>query len=102
MAGGGGEEKFYSVQLVVLTVLAVLSSELELLELSRSTCKILGGCQSEMATRDTEAVVDLLVGYNEHLWRPSAWQTPEGMTFGTYCSDLLVANSSKKQKRKHC
>ena len=39
----GGREKFYSVRSVVLTVLAVLPSELELLELSRPTRKIPGG-----------------------------------------------------------
>ena len=47
------------------------------------------GCGSEMAGTDAEAVVDFLVGSNEHLWRPSTWQTPEETTFGTDYSDLL-------------
>ena len=50
-----------------------------------------------MAGTDAEVVVDLLVDYNEHLWRPSAWQTPEGTTFGTDYSDLLGVSSSKNE-----
>ena len=46
--------KFYSIQLVVL---AVLPSELELLELSRPKCKSFRDYQSEMAGTDAEAVV---------------------------------------------
>ena len=42
-----------------------------------------------MTGTDAEVVVDLLVGSNEHLWRPLAWQTPEETTFGTDYSDLL-------------
>ncbi len=50
-----------------------------------------------MAGTDAEAVVDVLVGYNEHSWRPSAWQTSEGTTFGTDYSDLLGARSPKSE-----
>ena len=53
-----------------------------------------------MMGTDAEAAVDLLVGYNEHLWRPLAWQTPEEMTLGTDYSDLLGASSSRKPKAK--
>ena len=52
-----------------------------------------------MTGKDAGTVVELLVGYNEHLWRPS-WQTPEETTFGTDYSDLLGASSSKKPKAK--
>ena len=44
--------------------------------------KISGACRSAMTGTDAEAVVDL-VGSNEHLWIPLAWQTPEETTFGT-------------------
>ena len=57
--------------------------------------KFPGGCRTEMAGTDAEAVVDLLVGSNEHLWRPSAWQTPEETKFGTDCSDLLSEQLQK-------
>ena len=50
--------------------------------------KNFGGCCSEMAGNDAEAVVDFLVGCNEHLWQPSAWQTPAETTFGTDYSDI--------------
>ena len=53
-----------------------------------------------MPGTDAESVVELLVGYNEHLLRPSAWQTPEETTFETDYSDLFGASSSKKPKAK--
>ena len=77
------------LELVRLVVLAVLYREKELLELSRPNAKISESCRIEMADTDAEAVVDILVGPNEHLWQPSTWQTPEKTTFGTDCSDLL-------------
>ena len=35
-----------------------------------------------MTGTDAEAIVDLLVCYNEHLWRPSACRTPEKRHLG--------------------
>ena len=42
--------------------------------------------------------MDLLVGYNEYLWRLSAWQTPEETTFGTDYSDLLGEQLQKTER----
>ena len=50
-----------------------------------------------MAGTDAEVVVDLLVGSNEHLWRPSAWQTPEETTFGTVYTTLLGEQFQKTE-----
>ena len=51
-----------------------------------------------MAGTDAEVVVDLFVGSNEYLWRPSAWQTPEETTFGTDYSDLGEQYQKPKAK----
>ena len=62
--------------------------------------QIPGGRPSEMAGTDAEVVVDFVVGSNEHLWRPSTWQTPEEMTFGTDYSNLLGGQLQKNSKAK--
>ena len=51
-----------------------------------------------MAGTDAEVVVDL-VGSNEYLWRPWAWQTPEETTFETDYSDLLGEQLQKTQSK---
>ena len=63
--------------------------------------QIPGGCRSEMAGTDAEVVVDLLVGSNEYLWRPSAWQTPEETTFRADYSNLLGEQLQIAERESH-
>ena len=57
-----------------------------------------------MTGTDAEAVVDLLVGYSEHLWRPwpSACQTPEERHLGLITVPFLAQAAQKNRKRKYC
>ncbi len=51
-----------------------------------------------MTGTDAETVVDLLVCYNQHLWQPSACQTPEERHLGLITVTFLVQAAPKKRK----
>ena len=53
-----------------------------------------------MTGTDAEAVVDLLVCYNEHLWRPSACRTPEERHLGLITVTFLARAAPKNPKAK--
>ena len=93
-----GGAKFYSIGLVVLTVLL---SELELLELSRPKCKFPEAAELKWRVQMLRSLWTFLLVLMNTLWRPSAWQTPEETKFGTDYSNFL-ASSSKKPNAKPC
>ena len=50
-----------------------------------------------MTGTDAEAVVDLLVCYNEHLWRPSTCRTPEERHLGLITVTSLARAAPKTE-----